>query len=61
MYSRVNLIRFDFIIYVLVRRVCICDYYFDNNFYHHGYLYYVNRENQRMGDLANPLRAIAFE
>jgi len=36
-YSRVDSIRFDLIIYVFVRRVCVCDYYSDNNSYHHGY------------------------
>jgi len=55
-YSRVDSIRFDFIIYVFVRRVCVCDYYSDNNSYHHGYWCYVNQENQRTGDLAEPLQ-----
>lgn len=59
MYSRVDSIRFDSISYVFVRRVCVCDYYSDNNSYHHGY--YVKRENQRTGDLADPLRAIALK
>lgn len=32
--SRVDSIRLDFIIYVFVRRVCVCDYYSDNNYHH---------------------------
>lgn len=56
MYSHVDSIRFGFIIYVFVRRVCVCDYYSDSNSYHHDLVTLI----ERTGDLADSLRVIAL-
>ena len=47
MYSHVDSIWFGFIIYVFVRRVCVCDYYSDNNSYHHDLITLMERINER--------------
>lgn len=48
-------IRFDFIIYMLVRRVCVCDYYYNNNSYRHDHIYWYYVLIARINERESPL------